>query len=323
MSEESADARAAREAAQWLARLNSLAVTTEDLNAFYEWRRAPANAAAYAKGEQMLQGARGLGEDPQIAQAVHDALERPRREGTRMTRRALVAGGGVLAALAAGGAWWFSSRGADYRTAVGEQLLVSLDDGSRMRLNTDSAARVRFSNAQRLVELLHGQALFEVERDAARPFRVESRDFAVTALGTRFEVAAIGERPARVLLVEGQVAVSAGGGGAWQRTLRSPGDALTIAANAAPSAGREDVGLATGWTTGRLTFRSTPIAAAVAEVNRYARVQIVLEAPEHAGLRVDGVFETGDPDAFVAAVTALFPLRARRAGADRIVLSGA
>jgi len=95
MGEESADARAAREAADWLARLNSRAVTTEELNAFYEWRRLPLNAAAYARGEQLWHGARNLGDDRDIAQAVREALERPRLAGRpRITRRALIGGGG-------------------------------------------------------------------------------------------------------------------------------------------------------------------------------------------------------------------------------------
>lgn len=323
MSDESGAARAAQEAAEWLARLNSRAVTTDDLNAFYEWRRDPANAEAYARGEQFWHEARRLGDDREIAQAVREALERPRlSEGRRTTRRAVLAGGGALALAAAGGAWWFLGRAAEYRTQIGEQLLVQLDDGSKMRLNTDSAAQVRFAGGQRAVELERGQALFEVAHDPGRPFRVHGLGFAVEALGTRFEVSTVGERPSRILLIDGRIAVDRDDG-AWRRVLSRPGDSLTFTDAGAPELTREDVKLATSWTEGRLTFRRTPLAMAVSEVNRYSRIRIELEARDHADLEVDGVFETGDPAAFVAAVTALFPLRARRAAPDRIVLSGA
>ena len=315
--------RRADEAAEWLARLNSRAVTTEDLNAFYEWRRDPDNAAAYARGETLWHDARRLGDDRDIARAVREALERPRVvQGRRVSRRMMLAGSGAAIIAAAGSAWWLVFRTQAYRTQVGEQLLVQLDDGSRMRLNTDSEAEVRLTAGHRFVALRRGQALFEVAHDPARPFRVESRSFAVEALGTKFEVSAIAARPSRVLLVEGRIAVG-NDDGAWRRVLGTAGDSLAIEEGAAPVSGREDVALATSWTTGRLTFRRTPLASAVAEVNRYSRTQIELAAPGHAGLEVDGVFETGDPAAFVSAVTALFPLRARRAGPERIVLSDA
>lgn len=322
MGEDSAGARAAREAAEWLARLNSRAVTTEDLNAFYEWRRDPDNAAAYAAGETLWHEARGLGDDRDIAEAVRAALERPRlARGRRLGRRTVLAGG-ALAAFAGGGAWWLLGRGTDYRTAIGEQLLIALDDGSRMRLNTDSAASVHFTAGERAVALTRGQALFEVAPDPQRPFRVTSPQFVVAALGTQFEVSAIDGRPGRVLLLEGRVAVEPGSG-AWRRTLGGRGDTLTMSSGSPPVVGREDVELATSWTTGRLTFRSMPLGAAIAEVNRYSRTQIELQAPGHQAVQVDGVFETGDPDAFIAAVTALYPLRAHRLDAGRILLTGA
>lgn len=321
MIEESAEARAAREASEWLARLNSRAVSTEDLNAFYDWRRDPVHAEAYARGEALWHEARKLGDDRDIAQAVREALERPRvAESRRYGRRAVLAGGGLAAIIAAGGAWRAFGRGTRYRTDVGEQLLVRLEDGSRMRLNTDSAAQVWLTGTRRDVRLERGQALFEVVHQPGRPFTVQSRDFTVEALGTRFEVAAIGDRPARVLLVEGRIAVDAPGA---ERMLEQPGDRLTLAPGRPPVAERVDTALATSWTSGRLAFRRTPIAAAIEEVNRYSRTQIEFDAPDQSDVEIDGEFEAGDPDAFLAAITALFPLRARRVASDRILLTDA
>jgi transmembrane sensor len=68
--------------------------------------------------------------------------------------------------------------------------------------------------------------------------------------------------------------------------------------------------MTTSWTTGRLRFRETPLAEAVAEVNRYSQTKIVLEARRVEAERVSGVFDTGDTKAFVSAVTEIFGLTA-------------
>jgi transmembrane sensor len=77
---------------------------------------------------------------------------------------------------------------ADHVTAAGETARVSLPDGSTAWLNTDSALRVAFDGARRLIRLLEGEALFEVAHDPARRFAVLAHDGLSTALGTRFAV---------------------------------------------------------------------------------------------------------------------------------------
>lgn len=78
----------------------------------------------------------------------------------------------------------------------------------------------------------------------------------------------------------------------------------------------------TSWTVGRLTFEDTPISVAVAEVNRYSREPIELRDPRISEIRVSGVFNAGDIDGFVAALTDLYPLKATRGADGRIVLAG-
>lgn len=322
MSETGDDGRAAREAAEWLARLNSRAVATEDLNAFYEWRRDPANAEAYARGEQVWHDSRALGDDREIAAAVREALERPRLErGKRatITRRLLLAGGGAAVA-AAGAAWLLIGRSQGFETEVGQQLLVTLDDGSRMRLNTASQVDTSFSANTREVVVRHGQAFFEVTPDA-RPFIVRAQGIEAVARSTRFDVRSLEGEPIRILLVEGALDVRDSASG-WSRTLSRPGECAFAGFQTAPRVARLDANAATSWTSGRLTFRNTPLAEAVAEVNRYSETKIELRANRFANEEVDGVFETGEPSAFVQAVTALFPLRAQRDSTERILLVG-
>lgn len=317
--------RARSEAAAWFARLGRQAVTTDALRAFRDWRRTPANAQAYAEVERTWAKAGTLAHDPEIRAATHAALDRrPRTRPAGLPRSPLAWGAAGLAALALAAGLRFGPGLAApaYDTGVGEQRLVMLDDGSRVRLNTDSRVRIRFRDDRRRVELLRGQAFFEVAHDPARPFTVDAGAADVRALGTRFDVRRL-DGTVQVTLVEGAVRVQADearaedGPAAW--TLAA-GQQLTVAAGRAAAARPADTAGATSWTAGRIVFRETPLAAAVAEVNRYAPHKVTLEAPSLAAAPVNGVFDTGDTEAFVAAASSLFGLEARRTPDGAVVL---
>ena len=108
-------------------------------------------------------------------------------------------------ALMVGGSWFWSDRNA-FATRVGEQRVIPLADGSSLSLDTDSRVRVRFTDRQRRIDLVEGQALFNVEHDAGRPFVVYAGKTRVTAVGTVFDVRRAGEE-VRVTLVSGAIDV--------------------------------------------------------------------------------------------------------------------
>lgn len=297
-----------------MARLNKRAVDGRTVEDFYAWRRQPANGAAYARLEELWGKAEPLCGDRDIAIALGDAL-RPRRWRERLrealrpplSRPAIASALTVMLIMVA--ALFWTIRPISYETQVGEQRFVTLEDGSRVRLNTDSRLELRFSKRGRRIDLDRGQAFFEVAHDQSRPFVVRIGNAQVTALGTRFDVRRE-NGDIRVVLADGSIAVADGNtpGSAPQR-LRS-GQAITLTPGRAAWPEPVDVDAATAWTTGRTIFTDTPLADAVAEVNRYTRRTILLDAPALAQAKVNGAFETGDVAAFVAAVTALFPLQA-------------
>lgn len=289
------------EAAAWLARLNARVVSTADLEAFYAWRSTPANAAAFAKAQAAWETAGTLGRDPEIARAVADALARP-AEAQRWRRRGVLAAGAALAAAAVGGVYFTLPE--RIRTAVGEQRIVRLADGSRVHVNTASSVRIAFDGAQRRLILEGGEAYFEVAPDPARAFVVAAGDTDVRALGTRFLVRRAGG--VHVALAEGRVAVSAGGA----TQMLEPGEAVRVSGGRIGDPAPADIAALTGWLSGRLVFEETPLVAAIDEVNRYSRDPVVLAAEGYGARAVSGVFETGDRAAFVSAVGALFALRA-------------
>ncbi|PZO09109.1 MAG: iron dicitrate transport regulator FecR [Alphaproteobacteria bacterium] len=315
-----------KEAAEWFSRLNQRKVTTADIKDFSDWRRDPENARAFSRLEAMWDAAGTLAKSPQMAALTEEATTRSRQAAPKRRRNPsgrlipLGAASAIALTLAVGSwSWWSAQRPEVYDTAIGEQRTVRLEDGSRIILDTDSHVAVRFTGAQRLVTLASGRVMFEVEGDPARPFLVKAGDTEVTAIGTRFDVRRAGAG-AQVVLVEGQVAVrqKASPRPAW--TL-APGQQVTTSAQR-PAIVAVNVPAATSWTTGRLTFENTPIAVAVAEVNRYSPSPVELRDDRISSIRVSGVFDAGDVDGFVAALTDLYALEAARAPDGHLVLTG-
>lgn len=310
-----------KEAADWFARLNQRRVTTADVRAFSAWRRDPENARCFARLEAVWSATATLGRAPDI-QAMADEASRPRhgrRTGSERSGRLVVIGavGTVLLAFGVAGSAWLAQRPAIYATDIGEQRTVELDDGSRLVLDTGSRVAVRFTGDRRAITLTEGQAMFDVERDAGRPFVVRAGDTEVTAVGTRFDVRRSGAG-ARIILVEGRVAVrqEAASDARWSL---SPGQQVVTSAPR-PKVAEVNVVASTSWTAGRLTFDDTPIATAVAEVNRYSRTPIVLQDDRLSSVRVSGVFDVGDIDGFVGALSDLYALQAISSPDGRILL---
>lgn len=313
-----------KEAADWFARLNQRKVTTSDVKGFSDWRRDPENARAFSRLEAMWDAAGTLAKNPEMAAMTREAAVRP--SSPSPSRRRSPAGrlmpiglvGALTLALGASGFVWLSVQPVGYATQVGEQRTIQLEDGSRIILDTNSEVAVRYSGSRRLVTLTSGQAMFDVEGDPARPFVVRAGDTAITAIGTQFDVRRSGGG-ARVILVEGRVDVRREKA-ADARWSLAPGQQITTSV-VRPAVAATNVTAATSWTVGRLTFEKTPIAEAVAEVNRYSRVAIELRDDRISSIRVSGAFNAGDTEGFVAALSDLYALEAAPAD-GRIVLRG-
>ena len=299
------------EAAAWHSRLGERSVSTQTIKDFFSWRELPENADAYRRCEQAWGESRKLATQPAMQDALNDVLSRGSRPPATRRRR-LVAGGLIgitaAAALAFCGWSWRHTR-TMFSTSVGEQRLVQLSDGSSVRLDTASRIRVRFDGDQRLIDLESGQALFDVSHDGERPFIVQAGSARVTAVGTVFDVRRDGE-DARVTLVSGIVEVA--GGRTTQRI--EPGQQARVTPTRS-QARHVDTQAEISWTDGRIVFRDTPLSVAVAEVNRYLTAKVELDAAARQDERVNGVFKTGDRDAFVSTASEVFGLRAS-AGPD-------
>ena len=115
---------------------------------------------------------------------------------------------------------------ASFLTSVGQQSQHILEDGSTIWLNSNSEVLIDFSEQTRRVNLVKGEAHFEVAKDQDRPFEVYASDRLVRAIGTAFSVYRLEDR-IEVLVTEGKVELAI----ANQSLVVKPDnyDAITVA----------------------------------------------------------------------------------------------
>ncbi|RAK66385.1 FecR family protein [Phenylobacterium kunshanense] len=305
--------RAQEEAAEWLARLGNHSISTQTVREFRDWRDDPVNDAAYEEAEAFWDASGRHAADPEILRMTQDALDRgKRRSGWRAWLRGpRLAGGLTLAGLAAAGGTILAVQQLEpaYATDAVEQKVVRLEDGSRVHLNVDSKVKVAFRDGERRLVLAKGEAFFDVAHDAARPFVVEADGARIRALGTKFDVRRQ-DGGVRVTLLQGAVQVSPEAG--QGAVVLAPNQEALVSAKGAIRKVATDAARTTSWTTGRLVFRETPLAAAVAEVNRYSDRKVELAGPGLAERPVSGFFDVGDSESFARGVAELFDLSLSR-----------
>jgi transmembrane sensor len=320
----------ASEAAVWQARLLAGRLGKAEQARLDAWLAAdPAHAEQLREMQAIHAAAKNLAETPEILALRHETLARValRRQQQRWRHAVaagaaavLVAGGGWLAVgrvqLASGPAHEAAAPSTLYETAAGERTTVVLPDGSVAELDARSRLRASFSPTARSLRLEQGQALFEVAKDARRPFRVEAAGQTITAHGTRFNVR-LGDRRLEVALIEGKVAVTSG---ARPATAMAPHDLLRIDDGVLSLTRVQNIERFASWREGLIILENARLDDAVAEINRYSADQIRLSDPELAGLRLSGAFRVEQTEGFVEALEMYFGLKVVSRSAGVIVL---
>ena len=201
----------------------------------------------------------------------------------------------------------------NYQTGIGQRSSISLPDGSVTTLDTDSKIRVAYSNTERAIYLLKGQALFEVAHGKPTPFQVYVKGQRITAVGTIFNVRIEGDE-VRVSMVEGTVKVRprpapGGDSGAPAREVTLNAGEAIVAEAAKPLVVKAvAVREVASWKGGVLVFNDVPLFDAVAEINRYTTQPIAIADDAVGRYRVSGVFKSNDPEHFCQAMAEVFPI---------------
>jgi transmembrane sensor len=272
------DAARDEAARRWLVRLASGEMTEAEMTACHAWLADPQNRRSFERERALWRQLETVRQAFDAPQAEIVAL-RPSPVRSRPRLRRVVIAGAIAASLLlvvfAGPLK--TALQADYTTAAGAQRTVSLPDGSTALLNTDSAIALHYTVGERRIEVLRGEAFFEVRPDAERPFRVMTRDGVAQAIGTAFAVRS--DMPAvSVTVSHGVVAVSAPTSADGPTVIARQGQRVTYGPDAAPvlQPAVVDAEAALAWRRGRVVIEGLPLTDAVAELNRYRPGRILL-----------------------------------------------
>ena len=328
---QSASERIESEALAWIAQLSGDELTEKDLAAFREWiGRSPAHEAEIRAVAQLWGEMNVLTElRAPIAEADRLAKSLRRQDSRRKKRGYRIAAVAACICIAGGLTWGAMSpkplapdapvqtaalnMPVVFKSAIGEQQVHSLPDGSVITLNTDSYIDVDYTDQQRTVRLLKGEALFTVAKDASRPFIVVADHGVVRAVGTEFSVRLLSQS-VDVVVSEGSVELATLNPILPNATpdilnlndvtqveslgIITAGQTASIAESKAKvelyALAEIDTKLA--WKSGRLEFLGKPLEHVVTEIGRYTDLQIIIDHPELQKLSFGGAFMVGDTD---------------------------
>ena len=289
------------QAAAWLVELQGDEARDATLRRWRAWREAhPEHERAWQYIEAFR--ARLQGVPAPLAHATLATNPGHRRQAIKAL---------AVAAFTAGGAWMLAEHEpwrpwtADARAGIGERLVHTLPDGTRVTLNAGTAIDIHFTASERTLQLVRGEVLVETAHDPLasgagasppRPFVVQTRQGRIRALGTRFTVrdlAGGADGHSRIAVFEGAVEV---------RPVRAATQSLVLKAGQQGQLTQDaviDAGQASedelAWTQGMIVAQDMPLADFLAELARHRPGHLACD-PAVAGLKVTGTYPTADTD---------------------------
>lgn len=271
-------------AIDWVVRKKEGPLSRKEQGAFEAWLAAdPAHAAAYDDIEQLSADLSDLRLPRQARSA------RASRRKLQLASAAASAAAIALLALSLGDLSNFLR--SDYYTGTGETQLVTLEDGSRVELNAQSAIALHFTPSQRRLALLQGEAWFEVAPNPARPFAVDAGGGTVTALGTSFDIA-LEKGETLVTVTKHRVIVASGG---LETVVAEGQQSAFTRGSPARAPAPADVARLTAWRRGKLIVDDQPLGDVLATLGRYRRGIVYCLRPAICARRVSGVYAMDNP----------------------------
>ncbi|PMV19447.1 MULTISPECIES: FecR domain-containing protein [unclassified Pseudomonas] len=296
------------DATRWYVLLRSGQATAGDWQRYQLWRAADPRHDALCR---QLETRLGVFQIPQAqgvsGQLLQQALDAP--SSRRQVLQVALVGAGV----AAGATWLAKPLGvpladltADIRTGTGERRTVTLDDGSELSLNAQSAADIQFDPQRRLVRLREGELLAKVAGDRIRPFMIQTDQARLRAYGNRLLVR---ERAGQgqVVALNGAVEIDSQNG---ERLQLAAGhevhyDRAGFGPVQASSSG------ATAWVDGFLQVRDRPLSEVIEALRPYHNGVLRLD-PSVAGLRVSGLYRLDNPQQILDTLARTLPIHITR-----------
>jgi len=194
-------------------------------------------------------------------------------------------------------------------TAVAQILTRTLDDGSVVTANANSAMEIVFYRHQRLVKLSRGEAIFEVTKDPERPFVVETPQAKVTVLGTRFAVNQLSKK-VRISVDHGRVQVLRKDG--YGQTLILGNGEVAEIDHDAPHKVNRNAADSFSFTSGRIIFDRADMFEVADTLSRYRNPTVKAMFASEQTPKVNAVLKVTEVENFIQTLPQSVPVALQR-----------
>jgi transmembrane sensor len=227
-----------------------------------------------------------------------------------------------------------------YSTKTGEQASFNLPDGSLVHLNTNSLLTISFNGEYRQLNLIKGEALFDVAKDKSRPFSVTSGQQSFTALGTIFNVQKSDNHHLELIVTEGRVLIADSNESLPELAKKIANTSKHNQKNSIIVAGEKTTIInkvqspksivspqvllqELAWQKGILIFDGESLKTALDEISRYTDVTFTIEDPSIAEKKVAGYFKAGDVETLLASISVNFELNYTKTNHNTVLITKA
>lgn len=340
------------EAREWVVKFNrDTAPSKTDIADLNAWaKQSPAHRAELQSAEQAWCDGDMLAElaVPMVSPGKRLMLRwfnRLQRALTPNSTGSFVAAAMLLGVTVIGASWYMSmadiSANGHYQTAIGEQRTLTLQDQSRIQMDTNSQVRIAYNEGVRQIYLEQGKAHFDVAKNPSRPFEVYAAGGMVRAVGTAFSVF-IDNDAVKVTVDEGRVnlarvisAPTKEANQAQQQQIEPEPIDVFLSLDRGQSAlfdeqeqaltqlADNELAQELAWRRGLLIFAGEPLAQVVTEVSRYTSTKIEISDPELRQLLIGGRFRTGELEALLDVLQAGFGVQVSYVDSNHIQLRAA
>lgn len=289
-------------ALEWFIALESDSCSQQQRDEFEIWlKQDPQNPIHYQQAQQLWSRLDDLKATP-IPSRKTSTNNRRLKSGSKSAT-----GLSILLLVGLGLGWQDYHASTDYiATGIGQHKQIILADQSKITLNANTRISTHISWIRRQVDLLEGEAQFQVSHQNLRPFTVNTGHLSIKDLGTIFTIR---NRPesSSVVVMEGEVAIREPGN--WFGTTLKAGFARRFTQSGQLLAlETADVQKANAWLQGKLVFNHTPLAQVTAELERHHPVHFVFLDKNLAQQTITGNFDSSDLDSFLQAISQIYPL---------------
>lgn len=301
------------QASRWFLRMKDAAPDHADRGKFEAWlMRSENHRRAYQTIAETWDDFDSSEHIRQISNAmILRKLEEDIRKRHKATQLAKL---GVVAALFVGSVFAFNAwqtwqatplETIAQNSASGHIVDRYLSDGSKLTLDASSNVKVSYYRDKRYVKLVQGQAVFEVVKDAGRPFVVESDQARITVKGTRFTVNMVNHKTV-VAVDHGKVLVEPLVAGQANSMLLTNGEVAEVKQDVSPVKLNKPAKDYFAFLQGKLIFDGAPMSEVTETLSRYHQPSLVNHSTTHA--EISAVADVKTLDQFIKTLPSVAPV---------------